>query len=310
MDFLYAILSFMMLILGSEFLLNSTISLSIKLKLSRIVIGMTIVSLATSAPEFIVSLKAALEGFSDISFGNVVGSNITNIALVLGTTIIISPIVADKSFIKRDWLILMVISVLFYISICFDYKLNRYEGALFIVLLVMFLYFMVKNGNPKEIEEIDIREKDNLIKVLLLLLIGSVLLWSGSKLLIHSTVSIANHLGISERIISISVISIGTSIPELATSVMAALKKEKSISLGNLVGSNIFNILGVLGGVALIHPIYVQDKNTITQDGIWMLLISFLLLPMVLLPKRRVLGRYKGALLLGLYISFMYVLFS
>ena len=204
---------------------------------------------------------------------------------------------------------MMFVSVLCYALVYFDYKLSYCEGAVFLGLLVAFLYFMVKNGNPEDIEEIDTFSNDRLIKLLFFLIIGSSLLWVGSELLIHSTVSIANRLGVSERVISISVISIGTSIPELATSIIAVLKKEKSISLGNLLGSNIFNILGVLGGVALIHPIDIQDRFLVTRDGLWMLIISFFLLPITLLPRRRVFGRYKGMLLVTIYICFVYVLF-
>ncbi|SFU76582.1 cation:H+ antiporter [Pustulibacterium marinum] len=305
-DILFVIFGFVLLVLGGNWLLKSAVALSLRLAIPKIVIGMTIVSLATSAPELIVSISAAFKGNPDIAIGNVVGSNIANLGLVLGITTILGNIDVEKNFYKVNWPVMMLTSVLLYLFVIFDGTLSWVEGILFIVLLALFLWFLVKNGKSSVVDEMpEDDEPLSLFKTLAFLVLGGVALWGGSELLIDGAVSLANDMNISQRIIAVTVIAIGTSVPELAASVMAVIKKEKAISLGNLLGSNIFNILAVLGVTSVIHPIEVS--TAFNSDLLWMLGISFLILPLVFFPKRMSLGWREGIFLLCSYGVCLYL---
>lgn len=306
-DILFIILGLTLLVLGGSWLLKSAVALSLRLNIPKIVIGMTVVSFATSAPELIVSVNAALDGFPDFALGNVVGSNIANIGLVLGITIFLGTIEVKKSLYATDWPVMMISSLLFFIFIYFDHELQRYEGILMLILLFAFIVYLLRFQKPAVKDEMP--EDDILLpnyKTALFLIIGGVALWGGSELLINGAVGLASFYGVSERVIAITVVSVGTSIPELAASIIAVLKKEKAISLGNLIGSNIFNILAVLGITSIITPIRVVDLDLLHTDIFWMLGISFLLLPLVFLPKRMQLGKWEGLCLIILYGVFVY----
>ena len=307
MDFLYIIAGLALLIIGGNWLLKAAVGLSLKLHIPKVVIGMTVVSFATSAPELIVSVKSALDGFPDLALGNVVGSNIANLALVLGITVILSKIDVEKSFYKIDWPILMVASVLLYLFLKNDAVIDVVEGGVLFSFLVLFLLYLLKfqkqTGSIEEVSDAD--EVLSLGKVFGLLAIGGIALWAGSEVLILGAVNLATAFGVSERIIGVTVVSIGTSIPELSASIVAVLKKEKAISLGNLIGSNIFNILAVLGITAIITPIELRDTNLLQYDIFWMLGISFLVLPLVFLPKKLRLDWKAGVVLLALYLAFV-----
>jgi cation:H+ antiporter len=267
---------------------------------------MTVVSFATSAPELIVSIQAAVSGFPDLAFGNVIGSNIANLAFVLAIIIIISPINVGDNFYKKDWPMMMGATILFYLFIVFDRELNRYEGIIMVLILIMFLFYLIrfqKTDNTDDI--IDDQKRLTTFNTLIYLFIGGFFLWLGSEVLVQGAVELAMKLGVSERIISISVVSIGTSIPELSASIIAIANKEKAISLGNLIGSNIFNILAVMGITASIMPIKPVDSGLLSNDFLWMIFISFLVLPMVFFPKGKNLGRLNGIILFTLYLSFI-----
>ncbi len=297
-----------LLILGGNWLLKAAVALSIRLHIPKIVIGMTVVSFATSAPELIVSVNAALDGFPDLALGNVVGSNIANLGLVLGVTLLLGTIDVRKSFYTTDWPVMMLASILFFGFIFFDGALQRYEGILMVASLFFFLVYLLRFQKHVVIDEI--LEDDAplpVYKTALFLGLGGVALWGGSELLIKGAVGLATYYGVSERIIAVTVVSVGTSIPELAASVIAMLKKEKAISLGNLLGSNIFNILAVLGITSIIIPIKVGDQGLLSNDIFWMLGISFLVLPLVFFPKRLRLGWMDGLILLGTYSVFVYL---
>ncbi|WP_026809435.1 calcium/sodium antiporter [Arenibacter latericius] len=307
-DILFIIGGLVLLILGGNWLLKAAVAMSLRLNIPKIVIGMTVVSFATSAPELIVSINAALEGFPDLALGNVVGSNIANLGLVLGITIILSKIDVNKSFYVTDWPVMMVASAMFFGFIYFDGEIQRYEGLAMVVVLFAFLLYLLRFQKTAVVDEMP--EDDlplPLYKMLLFLVIGGAALWGGSELLINGAVGLATYYGVSERIIAITIVSVGTSIPELAASVIAVIKKEKAISLGNLIGSNIFNILAVLGITAMIQPIKVMDQGLLTSDIFWMLGISFLLLPLVFFPQRMRLGWKEGVILLGSYVVFLYI---
>jgi len=277
MNFLLIIGGLLLLIFGGDWLLKSAIALSLKLNISKIVIGMTVVSFATSAPELIVSINAALSGSSDLALGNVIGSNIANLGLVLGITLLLGTMQVQKSFYTTDWPVMMIASGMLYFFLIGDQVIVRYEGVLLFSFLVVFLVYLLRFQKTVPVEELP--EDDEYlsnIKTFFLLIIGGLGLWGGSELLVSGATSLAQEFGVSERIIGVTVVSIGTSVPELAASIIAIIKKEKAISLGNLIGSNVFNILAVLGITSIITPVALTDNGLLTNDIFWMLGISFI----------------------------------
>jgi cation:H+ antiporter len=209
---------------------------------------------------------------------------------------------------------MLVSSLVLYYFLWNDGVLSRIEGAILFVSLIVFISFMIKKSrkNAKdEVGDVDeaLRETSN-IKIALWLLIGGVALWGGSVLLVKGAVDIATTLGVSERVIGVSMVALGTSVPELAASVIAAARKEKALSLGNLIGSNIFNIASVLGLTSMIMPIKILDEGLLNNDIIWMLAIAILLFPLVFLPKKLVMTRLKGLILFAGYIIFIYLSFK
>lgn len=310
MAFLAVAVGIFLLIKGGDWLMRAAVALSLRFSIPKIVIGMTVVSFATSAPELIVSIQSALSGHPDLALGNVVGSNIANLSFVLAIAIIISPIYVTSSFYKTDWPMMMFASVLFYLFIVFDHQLVAYEGAILFLLLICFMLYLIKFQKQAVLDEAP--EDDETLEVsktATYLLFGGFSLWLGSETLIKGAVSLAQNLGVSERIISVSIVSIGTSIPELSASIIAIINKEKAISLGNLIGSNIFNILAVMGITAMIHPVVIEDAGLLSNDIWWMLGISLLILPLVFFPRGSKLGWIDGLILLALYGVFILPLF-
>ncbi|MFT5230706.1 MAG: cation:H+ antiporter [Planctomycetota bacterium] len=312
MSIVFIIAGLALLVVGGEFLVRAAIGLSFKLKLSKMIIGLTVVSFATSAPELLVSIQAALDGFSDISLGNVIGSNIANIGLVLGITAIITPLTIDKDFYKFNWPVMMILSVALYFILSSGNEISQIEGVALLFILAIYLYLLIRRARRKPVSEVAIvDEVDDALatvsnfKIGIWLLIGAVALYFGSTLLVDGAVDLATMLGVSERVIAVTMIAIGTSVPELAASVIAALKKEKALSLGNLIGSNIFNIASVLGITALIQPIVVNSSEILTSDIWWMLGFSAVLIPLAFIPKRFEIGRVKGFLLVLAYSAFI-----
>ncbi|MGI0107950.1 calcium/sodium antiporter [Salinimicrobium sp. WS361] len=313
MSIVYIILGFILLVVGGEFLVRSSVAISLKLNLSRMVIGLTVVSFATSAPELLVSLQAALEEFSDISLGNVIGSNIANIGLVLGITAMISPLIIDREFYRFNWPIMMLFSLGLFYFLSTEHVLSRFEGAVLVLAIVLYLVLLIRRARrkpelqPDEVDP-DLKVASN-FKTILWLAIGGAALYFGSEFLVSGAVHLASALGVSERVISVTMIAVGTSVPELAASVIAAMKQEKAISLGNLIGSNIFNIASVLGITALIQPVVVSSAEILSSDILWMIGIAFILVPLALLPKRYSLNRWKGFLLFAGYAVFVSLAF-
>jgi len=311
MSLLWIILGLLLLVVGGEFLVRSSVALSFKLNISKMVIGMTVVSFATSAPELLVSLNAALTGSPAIAINNVIGSNIANIGLVLGITALVGSIAVDKSFYKLNWPVMMLFSIVLYYFLNNDHQLSRIEGCVLFGALILFLVILLKAAKKeKVIEDVD----DNLavvsnFKIFIWLLIGATALYFGSVWLVDGAKELAAALGVSDAVIAATVIAIGTSVPELAASVIAAVKKEKALSLGNLIGSNIFNIGSVLGLTSIIKTIEVTDASILSRDIYWMLAFAAILIPLIFLPKRLNISRYKGLLLVvgyGLFIFFAF----
>jgi cation:H+ antiporter len=274
------------------------------------VVGLTVVSFATSLPELLVSLNAALNGSPSIAINNVIGSNIANIGLVLGITALIGTIYVDKSFYKINWPAMMVFSFAFYYFLSNDSKLDAVEGAVLFLSLLLFIAYSLKQSEGIETDDsMDAFTMISNFKIVIWLIIGGVALYFGAKWLVDGAVVIAQKIGVSEAVISVSVIAVGTSIPELAASVIAVLRKEKAISLGNLIGSNIFNIGSVLGMTAMVKPIVVDDPEILSRDIIWMLVFAGLLLPLTLIFKRYEIKKLEGFLMVLLYGVFIYSVF-
>jgi len=309
MAFTAIIVGIVLLIKGGDWLMRSAVSLSLKLNIPKIVIGMTVVSFATSAPELIVSIRSALSGHPDLALGNVIGSNIANLGLVLAITIIISPISVNSNFYKTDWPMMISATFLFFIFIFFDHELSSVEGLVMFVLLISFLFYLIFYQKETIVDEVSENENIlNFTQISYYLFAGGFSLWLGSETLIKGAVALALDNGVSERIISVSIISIGTSIPELSASIIAVINKEKAISIGNLIGSNIFNLLAVLGITSIIAPVSVVDMGLLDNDIWWMIGISFLILPLVFVFKRNQLSKIEGVILLSIYLSFLYPL--
>lgn len=307
MNYLLILAGFTILILGGNWLLKASVGLSLRLNIPKIVIGMTVVSFATSAPELIVSLNAALNGFADISLGNVIGSNIANLGLVLGIVLVLSTIQVERSFYVTDWPVMIVASVLFYFFIKNNNVLDRWEGIVFVIMLIVFLVYLLKlQKGEAVVEEVDDQGKEMPIYLAILFLaLGGIGLWGGSELLVKGAVNLAKEWGVSERIIGVTIISIGTSVPELAASVIAIINKEKAISLGNLIGSNIFNIFAVLGITSIITPVKAVDLNLINYDMVWMMYFALIIFPLVFAPVRMKLSWKEGLILLASYVIFI-----
>ncbi|AXT56326.1 sodium:calcium antiporter [Aquimarina sp. AD1] len=310
---LFVIIGFVLLVVGGEYLVRSSVALSFRLKLSKMVIGLTVVSFATSAPELLVSLQAALGGSADLSLSNVIGSNVANIGLVLGITALIGPLAIDKDFYKFNWPVMMLLSLVLYFFLDNDGVLTRVEGGVLLGSLFVYMFLLIGRARKhadKTVEDVDDSlEKISNFKMILWLLIGGVALYFGSELLVEGAKDIATRMGVSEAVIGLTMVAIGTSVPELAASVIAALKQEKAISLGNLIGSNIFNIASVLGVTSLIQPIAVTDTRLMNIDIFWMLGFAMILLPLAFIPKKMVLGRPKGFLIFSCYCVFIALVF-
>ena len=305
-SFLLLFSGLIILIIGGNLLLKSAVSISLKFKIPKILIGLTVVSLATSAPELIMSLKSALIGSPDLAIANVVGSNIANLGLVLGLTILLSPIKISKDIYKVDWPIMIFSSFCFYVMIS-DSVINRSEGVILVSFLIITIFSLIKHQkNTKEEIDLEVESVDSFIKSLIILIVGGFFLYLGSEWFISGAIELASFFGVSERIIGITVVSIGTSVPELVTSMVAIYNKEKSISLGNLLGSNIFNVFAVLGITSIVTPLFVSDTNIIDFDIYIMLFFALIIFPLIYMPNRYVLGRKEGAIILFFY--FLYVL--
>lgn len=311
MEFLSIILGLFFLIKGGAYLFDGSLAFSMKLKIPRFIIGMTVVSFATSAPELVVSVQSAMMGYPDLALGNIVGSNVANIAFVLGIVIVLAPIQIEKVFYKFDWPIMTAITFLFYFLLKSGDALTRLEGGLMILVLIVYLFVILffQKGRLTDDEIFDETVETKYVKIAYYVIFGAFLLWLGSEVLIKGSVGLASKLGVSERIISITIIAFGTSIPELSTSIIAIMNKEQKISIGNLIGSNIFDMLGIIGLTGLMSPIYISDKALISSDLIWMISITLLILPLVFFPNKMKFGRAEGIILILAYLLFIGRLF-
>ena len=307
MEYLLLILGFAILIFSGDFLVKGGVEIAKHFKISPLVVGVTVVSFGTSAPELFVSIDAALDGSPDITLGNVIGSNIANIALVLGLTAIILPIPVKSKSIKFDWPVMFLASILLFVF-GLDNKLNSYECIFFVLAILWYIihsiYFSRKETKENGTEKANL----SIIKSIAIIILSSIGLYYGADLLVNNAKEIALTFGVSERVIGLTLIAFGTSVPELATSVIAASKKQLDISIGNIIGSNIFNIFAVLGITGIIKPINVTQK-ALEFDLIWMIAIALLLFLFILPLKNGIISRLKGLAFFIIYITYSILLF-
>jgi len=304
------VLGLVLLIVGGDFLVKGSVALAIRMRVSMVVIGLTVVSFATSAPELIVSVYSALTGHPDMAIGNVIGSNIANISLVLGLTALVYPLSFKKRLYQFDIPVMLTACVLFAIFLFTNALLEAWEGFVFIVMLGILTLYLIQKSRKQELlsKEVNV-DSVSLFKLSFYLVSGGTCLYFGSHFLVNGASGLAREIGLSERIISVSIVAFGTSVPELAASIIAALKKQKDLSIGNLIGSNIFNVLAVLGITSMVKPIAVLDQSLLTNDIWWMLGISVLLYPLMFLFKKDHFGRVEGLVLLMVYTIYILFLF-
>ena len=311
MNLIFIFLGFLLLVVGGEFIVRSSVALSFRFNISKFVIGMTVVSFATSLPELIVSVNAAINDSPSIAINNVIGSNIANIGLVLALVAVLSNISVDKKFFKRDWPWMFFLSIVLSLFLYTGNILDKLEGIILISILILFIINVLKKSNVNETYN-DVDDKLSLVsnfKIFIWLIISSFALYYGSEFLVDGAVNFAKQISISEAVISVTIIAIGTSIPELAASLVAIAKNEKGISVGNLIGSNIFNIGSVLGITSLIKNIPVAQE-IIQRDIFWMLLFAILIIILSILPEKNKISKYKGLIMLVCYFIFIFQAFA
>lgn len=309
-------LGFILLYFGAEWLVRGSASLARKMGISPIIIGLTVVAFGTSAPELVISVVSSISDKSMIAIGNVVGSNICNTTLVLGIAAFLMPVSTDKSVVRRDIPLMLIIS-LFLVALSVNAVITRVEGAILIVGILLYIYYNYfltikarqnrlgeKISIIRDVEPVTIVESR--LKQGFLIVAGIALVVGGAQVLINNVVIIMEVFGVSEKFIGLTVVAIGTSLPELATSVVAALKREMDISIGNLVGSNVFNILSVIGAAALVRPIIIPGgfmQSGMVIDFAVMFLAG--IIPWLLMRKDFTLHRSGGVVLIIMYVIYM-----
>lgn len=319
MDYILIIVGLLFLFVGGEALVRGSVTLSKRLGISTLLIGVVVVGFGTSAPELLVSIKASLKGQSDIALGNVVGSNIANVLLILGVASIIQPVKCHSADIRRDALAVMILSGGLITLSLFD-DIQRGTGIVMVLLLIGYLTYAYQNekkhvqnhadtASPTvhQSEATEFATELGFIWSLLIAIIGIVLLVFGADFLVDGASNIAKRFGISEATIGLSIVAIGTSLPEFATSISASLKKESDVVIGNVLGSNMFNILCILGITSIIIPIPFSQQIS-TFDIPIMFVVAALTYGLILIRKQ--LGRLTGFIFLGLYGAYMAWLYS
>jgi cation:H+ antiporter len=304
------IIGLIVLIVGGDYLVKGSSSIALRLHLSPLVVGLTIVAFGTSAPELLISIQSALKGSPDIAMGNVVGSNICNLALVLGLTAVINPVKVQTNSLRIDWPMTMGASILLFLVVR-EGVLGAVEGVIFLIVISIYLVLIIVQSRidvksklrEKENEDIPDAPKKQMWKDITFILLGCVALYYGSEWFVSSSKELALSLGVEERVVGLTVVALGTSLPEMVTAAVASYKGETDLALGNLMGSNIFNILSILGITAIITPIHVHAV-ILNKDIIWMLMITLMILPLMIV--RREVGRADGIVLLIVYTVYVY----
>ena len=314
-NILLIFIGFVLLIKGADFLVNGSVKIAKKLYIPEIIIGLTIVSIGTSMPELIVSITSALSGHSDIAIGNVIGSNICNILLILGTAAVIKPLVFKKETKYIEIPIALVTTlVLLVLGNDSGNMISRRDGVILLALFIVFIAYTIYMGKKESKEEktkeeyvIETPERFVLLKAFGLIMLGMIGLKFGGDMVVDNATAIAQVLGISEKVISLTIVAIGTSLPELATSATAAFKGETDIAIGNAVGSNIFNVLLILGVGSIIRP--MQYALSYNKDILLLIIITLLLALFTFTGKKDTMTRWNGILCLTIYAAYMVYLF-
>ena len=300
---LYLIIGVVLLFFGADWLVKSAVSIANRLKISSLVIGLTVVAFGTSLPELIISLKAVLTDASHIAIGNIVGSNIANVGLVLGLSSLIFPIAIHFDRIKRDLYIYLIVCAVFVVFL-YDGIITRIEGIILFSGLILYTWSCIKYRREQDIESVT--TVGSIPKTLMLFVLGILSLYFGADLFIKGAIDLATILGVSEVVIGMSIVALGTSLPELSTSIVASFHKEHSISVGNIIGSNLFNILSVIGIVGFVKPI-ISPKEILTFEIPIMIAFGLVLIPLGLVKQP--ISRFYSFLLIAAYFAFIYGLF-
>ena len=305
-NIVFIAIGFLMLMLGAQWLVDGASTFARKYHIPEIIIGLTIVSIGTSMPELMVSLTSAINGHADISIGNVIGSNLCNLMLILGLTSLIVPLVFSKTTKKYDIPIMIASTILVFIVANLDATISRFDGLILSAVFICFIVYTIKLAKKSMTDlknsDTNVTKKDILISFFKVVL-GILLLKYGADISVDNAVSVATILGVSEKVIGVTIVAIGTSLPELITSVVAGIKGEIDIAIGNIVGSNIFNLLFILGASSIISPIaYSLSYNT---EFILLIIVSFLLLVFANKSKKNTMTRFNGLLYLLIYSGYM-----
>ena len=310
MHFIILIIGFFLLIKGADIFVDGASSIAKKIGIPSVIVGLTIVSLGTSAPELAVSLISSFNGNNGIAVGNVLGSNLFNTLVVLGGTAIVAPLLIKKSTIKRDYIATLVVTIL----TCFlifgvvpksENMLSRISGIILLVVCVVYMFILVKAAKKDSVKDEENTSEIKMSKNILLSLIGVVGIVFGGNLVVDSATNIAYSLGMSEKLVGLTIVAVGTSLPELVTSIVAALKGENDIALGNVLGSNIFNLVLILGASATITPIAVSGVMII--DFIILIAVTLFIGALIFFNKKdeKRLGRLEGIILVGIYVAYL-----
>lgn len=310
MDFIILIIGFFLLIKGADIFVDGASSIAKKIGIPSVIVGLTIVSLGTSAPELAVSLISSFNGNNGIAVGNVLGSNLFNTLVVLGGTAIVAPIIIKKCTIKRDYVTTLLVTIL----TCFlifglvpksENILSRISGIILLVVCIIYMFILVKAAKKDSVKDEESTSEIKMSKNILLSLIGVVGIVFGGNLVVDSATNIAYALGMSEKLVGLTIVAVGTSLPELVTSIVAALKGENDIALGNVLGSNIFNLVLILGASATISPITVSGVMVI--DFIILIAVTLFIGALIFFNKKeeKRLGRLEGIILVGMYVAYL-----
>lgn len=313
---LFVVLGLLLLAGGGELLLRGAIAFARLFRMPPALVGLTIVAAATSVPELAVSLAAALGGSSDIAVGNVVGSNIANITFILGAAAMVGALTIGGRTIKLEYPVLALVTWLF-IVLAKDGAIDRYDGSLLVVVFILFYVYMVSlvrgQMTPKEEAEFALETAKlggadaGFPRASVFLISGVALLWGGAEITVTGATAIAKALGMSDRVVGLTIVAVGTSLPELVASIMSSLRGRDDVAVGNLIGSNLFNVLVILGFTALIKPIGI-NPSIISSDNWWMLGATLLIFP--LMYTRLQISRGEGTLLVGVYTLYVSLLLS
>ena len=313
MPYLFILVGLLLLMVGGHFLVVSSVGIALRYKVSTLVIGLTLVSFATSAPELLVSLMAAYHGFPDIAIGNVFGSNIANTGLILGLTSFLFVLPVSLKIYFKDWLFLVAVTVLLFIVGYSDNTIYWYEGMILFAVLVYYNVDKIRGSRKNNAianDEIDTTAAGKpMYKLIGILLLGIIGLKFGADLLVLGAVDVATTYGISERVVSLSMVALGTSLPELVASIVAARKGEKDLAIGNILGSNIFNILGVLGITSMVQKIVPSEESWLF-DYWWVLGFTLILYPLMRFFSKKEMGKKEGAILVIGYVVYIVLIYT